>query len=138
MFLFLPCNSGRFLLLKTFSRKIFRWSAGKCFIKRLHHSHKKEHSLEIWAVKLRFLLIDEKLLTSFATACSECTFKQEKKANYNTDHLVPNLIDFFGDDWKEIKTQTEKKNICNRKKKLHWPKIGLSLEISDNFLRTKR
>ena len=29
---------------------------------------------------------------------------------------VPDLIDFFGNYWKEIKTQTEKRNIQNCKK----------------------
>ena len=49
------------------------------------------------------------MLESIATARSECTSKQENKASYNTYYIVPDLIDFFGDDWKEIKTQTEKK-----------------------------
>ena len=53
---------------------------------------------------------------STATACSECTAKQEYKASYNTDYIVPDLIDFFGNDSKEIKTQSEKKNIHNCKK----------------------
>ena len=48
------------------------------------------------------------MLKSIATARSECTAKQENKASYNTYYIVPDLIDFFGDDWKEIKTQTEK------------------------------
>ena len=47
---------------------------------------------------------------------SECTAKQENKASYNTYYIVPDLIDFFGDDWKEIKTQAEKRNIHNCKK----------------------
>ena len=42
------------------------------------------------------------MLKSSATARSECTAKQENKASY--------MIDFFGDDWKEIKTQTEKRH----------------------------
>ena len=30
-------------------------------------------------------------------------------------YIVPDLIDFFGNDWKEIKTQTEKnKYICKK------------------------
>ena len=33
-----------------------------------------------------------------ATARSECTAKHENKANHNIDYLVPDLIDFFGDD----------------------------------------
>ena len=49
------------------------------------------------------------MLKNIATARSECTVKQENKASYNTYYIVPDLIDFFGDDWKEIKTQTEKK-----------------------------
>ena len=32
-------------------------------------------------------------------------------ASYNTYYIVPDLIDFLGNDWKEIKTQTEKRNI---------------------------
>ena len=75
------------------------------------HSHKKKHSLEIWVVKLRFLLIYENMLKSIATAGSKCTAKQENKASYNTDYIVPDLIDSFGDDWKEIKTQIAKRNI---------------------------
>ena len=67
------------------------------------HSHKKKHSLEIWAVKLRFLLIYENMLKSIATARSECTAKHENKANHNTDYIVSDLIDFYGDDQKEIK-----------------------------------
>ena len=49
------------------------------------------------------------MLKSIATARSECTAKQGNKAGYNTSYIVTDLIDFFGDDWKEIKTQTEKK-----------------------------
>ena len=55
------------------------------------------------------------MLKSIATARSECTTKHEKKTSYNTGYIVPDLIDFFGDDWKEIKTQTEKRNIHNCK-----------------------
>ena len=51
------------------------------------------------------------MLKSIATACSACTAKQENNASYNTVYIVPDLIDFFGDDWKEIKTQTKKKFI---------------------------
>ena len=76
----------------------------------------RNNSLEIWAVKLRFLLIFEIMLKRIATARSECTVKQENKASYNTYYILPDLIDFFGDDWKEIKTQTEKINIHNCKK----------------------
>ena len=48
--------------------------------------------------KTLFLLIYENMLKSIATARSECTAKHEKKASYNTDYIVPDLIDFFGDD----------------------------------------
>ena len=53
--------------------------------------------MEIWAVNM---------LKSIATARSECTSKEGNKASYNTDYIVPDLIDFYGDDWKEIKTET--------------------------------
>ena len=82
----------------------------------LKHSHKKKHSLEMWAVKVQFLLIYEIMLKSIATARIECTAKQENTASYNTYCIVPDLIDFYGNDWKEIKTQTEKRNIHNCKK----------------------
>ena len=59
--------------------------------------------------KTQIFLIYENMLKSIATARSECTAKQENKASYNTDYIVPDLIDFFSDDWKEIKTLTEKK-----------------------------
>ena len=38
------------------------------------------------------------MLKSIATDHSKCTAKQENKASYNTDYIVPDLIDFFGDD----------------------------------------
>ena len=44
------------------------------------------------------------MLKNIATAGSECIAKHENKVSYNTDYTVPDLIDFFGDDWKEIKT----------------------------------
>ena len=56
------------------------------------------------------------MLKSISTARSECTAKQENKASYNTDYIVSDLIDFFGDDWKEIKAQSQKRNIRNCKK----------------------
>ena len=56
------------------------------------------------------------MLKSIATASSECTAKQENKAGYNTYYIVLDLIDFFDNDWKEIKTQTEKRDINNCKK----------------------
>ena len=45
------------------------------------------------------------MLKNIATVRSECTVKYENKASYNTDYIVPNLIDYFGDDWKEIKKE---------------------------------
>ena len=56
------------------------------------------------------------MLKSIATACSEFTTKDENKASYNTDYIVPGLIDFFGNDWKKIRTKTEKRNnyICKK------------------------
>ena len=56
------------------------------------------------------------MLKSIATTIRECTAKQENKANYNTDYIVSDLIDFFGNDWKDIKTLTEKRNTHNCKK----------------------
>ena len=56
------------------------------------------------------------MLNSIATPRSECKAKRENKVTYNTDCIVPDLIDFFGDDGKGIKTQTEKGNIHNCKK----------------------
>ena len=45
------------------------------------------------------------MLQSIATASSECTVKHENKDRLcNTDNIVPDLIGFLGDDWKEIKT----------------------------------
>ena len=46
----------------------------------------------------------------------ECTAKQGNKVSYNTYSIVPDLIDFFSDDWKEIETETEKRNIHKCKK----------------------
>ena len=51
------------------------------------------------------------MLKSIATARNDSTVKLENKVTYNTDYIVPDLIEFFGDDWKEIKTQIEKRNI---------------------------
>ena len=56
------------------------------------------------------------MLKSTATARSECTANQEDKVSYKTNYIVPDLIDFFGEDWKEIKKQTEKRNIYDCKK----------------------
>ena len=50
------------------------------------------------AVNHKFLLIYESMLKSIATARSERTAKHENKASYDTDYIVPDLIDFFGND----------------------------------------
>ena len=42
------------------------------------------------------------MLKSIVTACSECKAKQENKASYNTYYIVPDFIEFFGNDLKEI------------------------------------
>ena len=76
----------------------------------------RNNSMEIWAVKLQFFLIYENILKSTATARSEYTAKWENKGSHNKDYIVPDLIDFFGNDWKEIKMQAEKRNIDNCKK----------------------
>ena len=44
------------------------------------------------------------MLKSNATARSECTTKYENKASYNANYIIPDLTDFFGHDWKEIRT----------------------------------
>ena len=38
------------------------------------------------------------MLKNIAMACSEYTAKQENKGSYNTYYIVPDLIDFFGND----------------------------------------
>ena len=38
------------------------------------------------------------MLKSIATARRECREKQGNKASCKTDFIVPDLIDFFGDD----------------------------------------
>ena len=56
---------------------------------------RRNNNLEIWDVKLRFLLISENMLKSIAMACGECTTKYESMASYNTNCIVPDLIDYF-------------------------------------------
>ena len=51
------------------------------------------------------------MLKNIATAHSECTTKYENKASHNAGYIVLDLIGFFGDDWKEIRKQTKKRNI---------------------------
>ena len=43
-------------------------------------------------------LIDKVMLKSNATARSEYTAKHKNKASYNTDYVIPDLIEFFNDD----------------------------------------
>ena len=50
------------------------------------------------------------MLKSIATTRSECTAKYENKASYNTDYIVPNFIDYFGD--------IEKRSNCRLKKEI--------------------
>ena len=38
------------------------------------------------------------MLKNIAAARSECTAKHENKASHNTDYIVSDLIEFFGDD----------------------------------------
>ena len=59
------------------------------------------------------------MLKSIATDRSERTAKHENKANCNTDYIVPDLVDFFGNDEKEINMQIEKINIHKCKKILY-------------------
>ena len=48
------------------------------------------------------------MLKSIATARSECTIKHEIKASYNTDYIVPDLIDFLAMIEKRSKRRLEK------------------------------
>ena len=66
--------------------------------------------------KTPIFLTYENLLKKFATASSKCTTKHKNKASYNTGYIVSDLIDFFGDDLKEIRAQIEKRNIYICKK----------------------
>ena len=52
----------------------------------------------MWAVKLRFLLIYENMLKSIAAAHSDWSVKHKNKVGCNINKIVPDLIDFFGDD----------------------------------------
>ena len=72
------------------------------------------------------------MLKGIAMALSDCIAKQENTASYNTYNIVP---DFFGDDWKEIKTQMKKRNIHTCKmnrgnKSVSW-NDKLDLEVFD-------
>ena len=48
------------------------------------------------------------MLKSIATARSECTAKHENKASYNTDYIVPDLIDFLAIIEKRSKRRLKK------------------------------
>ena len=48
------------------------------------------------------------MLKSVGTACSECTVKHKNKVSYNTDYIVPDLIDFLGDIEKRSKRRLKK------------------------------
>ena len=48
------------------------------------------------------------MLKSIPTTRSEWTAKQENKVSYNTHYIIPDLIDFFGDDWKRSKRWLKK------------------------------
>ena len=78
----------------------------------LDYSHKKKYSQEIWTVKLRLLLISENMLKNIAATRSDCTTKDENMVvSYKTDYIVPDLIDFFGDDRKAVTKQIQKRDI---------------------------
>ena len=49
------------------------------------------------------------MLKSIVTTRSESTAKQENKASCNTNYIVPDLIDFFGHDWKKNQNPDWKK-----------------------------
>ena len=51
------------------------------------------------------------MLKNIATAQSECTTQHKNMVSYNTDYIIPNFIDFFGDDWKRIEKWIEKRSI---------------------------
>ena len=48
------------------------------------------------------------MLKSIATADSERSAKQENKASYSTDYIVPGLVHFFDNDWKTSKRRLKK------------------------------
>ena len=66
-------TSGRLLTLNQIITIFYAW-----FLHSLNN-HGIIDSLEIWAVKLQFLLIYENMLKSVATARSECTAKTRKQ-----------------------------------------------------------
>ena len=50
------------------------------------------------------------MLKNIVKAGSECITIYEKKASYYIDY-IDDLTEFFGDDSKEIRKQTEKRNV---------------------------
>ena len=54
----------------------------------------QNNSLEMWAVKLQFLLISENMLKNIASA--RVSAKRDTKTwRATTDYIVPDLIDIF-------------------------------------------
>ena len=51
------------------------------------------------------------MLKSIATVRSECTAKHKNKASYNTDYIVPDLIDFLAMIVKRSKRRLKKISI---------------------------
>ena len=48
------------------------------------------------------------MLKNIVTARSECTVIQENKTSYNTDYIVSDLMDFFGDTEERSKRRLKK------------------------------
>ena len=76
------------------------------------------------------------MLKSIATTRSECTAKHENNVSYNTDYIVPNLIDFWKEMIKKKSKRILKKEIFIIVKKIVLTKNWLLLVIFKNFLRT--
>ena len=72
------------------------------------------------------------MLKNIAMTCSEYTAKQENKTSYNTDCIVPDLIDFIDDGWKEIKTRL-KKEIFVIVKKIELTKYWFTVSDFSDF-----
>ena len=71
------------------------------------------------------------MLKSIATAHSKCTAKRKNKASYNTDYIVPDLIDFIGLIENRSKRRL-KREIFIIIKNIALTKTGLLLVISEN------
>ena len=75
----------------------------------LIQSHKKQHSLDIWTIKLLFLLIYENV-EKHCNGLQWVHDKTQKQGKlYNTDYIVPDLSDLFVD---------EKQSKCRLKKEI--------------------